>query len=97
MYPSAPSARPWAMGRGRRIRVNMGRADHWARLVLAGVLVLGGVLLGPWGWLPGVMYVLALVLVGTATLSFCPIYWLLGIRTCPLEQADPQDAYTGRH
>lgn len=77
----------------------MGRADHWVRLALAVALVVGGVWLGPLGWLPIVMYLAAAVLIATATLSFCPIYWLLGIRTCPRALADPRDLaeYEARH
>ena len=77
----------------------MGQVDHWVRLALAAALVVGGLLIGSLGWLPVVMYVAAVVLVGTATLNFCPIYWMLGIRTCPREMADPRDlvGYEARH
>lgn len=52
--------------------------DRVARLILGAVL-LSLVFWGPktaWGWL-------GLVLIGTAFLGHCPIYTMLGIRTCP--------------
>lgn len=56
---------------------NLASWDRLARLILgAGLLSL--VFFGPhtaWGWL-------GLVLIGTAFVGHCPIYLMLGIRTC---------------
>jgi hypothetical protein len=65
---------------------NVGKLDRALRLVV-GVTLLGlGLgffkfveLIGGWAW--GAALV-GLVLTGTAVLSFCPAYRLLGIRTC---------------
>lgn len=32
------------------------------------------------------LYVLAAVMLGTAAVSFCPLYTVLGLRTCPLQK-----------
>lgn len=56
---------------------NMGTTDKIARLVIGALLIvlaLTGVI-GVWGWLGA-------VLVGTAFLNFCPIYRVLGFKTC---------------
>ncbi|WP_340541063.1 YgaP family membrane protein [Nocardioides sp. GXZ039] len=71
----------------------MGRLDHYLRLALAAALVVVGIIVGPLGWVSALLYAVAVVLTLTATLSFCPIYFLLGIQTCP---RDP-DALRGRH
>lgn len=61
---------------------NVGTIDRIARAVLGLVFVayaLGYISphtgYNAWGWL-------GLLLIGTAALSFCPIYRVLGIRTC---------------
>lgn len=59
------------------IAKNLGGFDRLARLVLGGALIalaLTGVI-GVWGWLGA-------ILVGTAFINFCPIYRLIGIKTC---------------
>ena len=56
---------------------NLASWDRWARLILGGA-VLSLAFYGPhsaWGWL-------GLVLIGTAFVGHCPIYLMLGIRTC---------------
>jgi hypothetical protein len=56
---------------------NLASWDRWARLIL-GAALLSLVFWGPhtpWGWA-------GLVLMGTALLGHCPIYVMLGIRTC---------------
>jgi hypothetical protein len=60
----------------------MGRADRLIRLAVAGTLA--GLFLG--GVLTGTLGVVAIVISGifivTSLVSFCPMYSLLGIRTC---------------
>ncbi|MCW4152738.1 DUF2892 domain-containing protein [Halomonas sp. 18H] len=56
---------------------NIGRLDKWLRIAF-GVVLIGLTLsgtLGVWGWL-GVLPIL------TALIGSCPLYSLLGIRTC---------------
>ena len=55
----------------------MGSADKIARFVLGGaliVLALTGTI-GVWGWL-------GLILVVTAFINFCPLYRIVGFKTC---------------
>lgn len=57
--------------------INVGTLDRVLRLVVGAVLI-ALVFIGPetpWGWL-------GLVLIATALVSFCPLYRLIGVRTC---------------
>ncbi|SHE74819.1 Protein of unknown function [Ruegeria intermedia] len=56
---------------------NLGQFDRIARLALGAVLIILAAMgtIGVWGYL-GVIFV------GTAFLNFCPIYRVLGIKTC---------------
>lgn len=62
---------------------NVGKADKFARILVAlaaaGVAVFGGVD----GWLRVVLYVVAAVMLLTALAGFCPLYRLLGVSSCP--------------
>ncbi len=60
---------------------NMGSADRVLRVLVAlvvGVLILTGSLTGVWAWVLGV---LAVVFLATSTVSVCPLYTALGVRT----------------
>jgi len=66
----------------------MGSADRKFRaFVVAPVLVVASLLVGPAGWLAIVLYVLAGVMLATSAVSFCPLYALLGLRTRPEQKA----------
>jgi O-antigen ligase len=56
---------------------NLGQIERFARLALGALLVILAITgtIGIWGYL-------GLVLIGTAFVSFCPIYRVLGIKTC---------------
>ena len=61
------------------MKINIGSADRKLRaFVVAPVLVLAGLLVGPAGWLAIVLYVLAGVMLATSAVSFCPLYALAG-------------------
>ncbi len=71
------------------MKINMGSADRKLRsFVVAPVLVVAGLLVGPAGWLAIVLYALAGVMLATSAVSSCPLYVLLGLRTCPLKKVD---------
>jgi len=56
---------------------NLGNLDRIARFVIGALLVLLAVTgtIGAWGWVGA-------ILVATAFMNFCPIYRVLGIKTC---------------
>jgi O-antigen ligase len=56
---------------------NLANWDRILRLVLGAALVVLALMgtIGVWGWL-------GLVLVGTAFVNFCPVYKVLGLKTC---------------
>jgi hypothetical protein len=64
------------------MRKNMGTLDKTLRLIVAAIAVA----LAASGTLVGTMaiiaYVLAAVFVVTSFVSFCPLYRLVGLRTC---------------
>ena len=62
---------------------NMGSTDKMIRFVLAAVfagLYFSGIVAGTLGIL---LLVLGAVFVFTSAISFCPIYAVLGVSTCP--------------
>ncbi len=64
---------------------NIGTADRAIRLVLGLVLVLLPLLTGfaaGTAWLWWAALIVGLVMLATAGTRFCPLYTLLGIRTC---------------
>ena len=69
------------------VKINVGSADRKLRaFVLAPVLIVAGLLAGPGGWLAIVLYALAGVMLATSAVSFCPLYAVFGLRTCPLQK-----------
>ena len=64
------------------MKKNMGLADRALRLIAAiivGILFLNGSITGTVGV---ILLLVAAVFLITATVSFCPLYTLLGINTC---------------
>ncbi|WP_370323407.1 YgaP family membrane protein [Salipiger bermudensis] len=60
---------------------NEGTLDRALRVIL-GLVLLSLVFLGPqtpWGWI-------GLVPLATGLIGWCPLYILLGIRTCPMQK-----------
>jgi len=70
------------------VKINIGSADRKLRaFVVAPVLDVVGLLVGPGGWLAIVLYALAAVMLATSAVSFCPLYASFGLRTRPEEKA----------
>jgi hypothetical protein len=68
------------------MKKNMGTTDKIIRLVLAAIfagLYFTNTVTGPTGI---VLLVLAAVFVLTSLISFCPLYPLVGINTCPAKK-----------
>jgi hypothetical protein len=68
------------------MKKNMGTADRVIRIILAavvGFLYYNGTITGTVGI---VLLVLAGVFVLTSLISFCPLYKLVGLNTCPAKQ-----------
>lgn len=65
------------------MKANVGHLDRIVRIVI-GILLLALIVLVPgperwWG-------LLGVIPLATASLSFCPLYSLLGVSTCPLRK-----------
>ena len=63
------------------MKANVGTIDRVLRIIV-GIALIASVFVGPqtpWGWI-GVVPLL------TAFISFCPLYTLLGINTCPTKR-----------
>lgn len=66
--------------------INVGTADRIARAILGVVLLYlafaSGMLdAGAWKW---VVAVAGVIMLGTSAMKFCPLYRLVGMRTCQL-------------
>jgi uncharacterized membrane protein YtjA (UPF0391 family) len=65
------------------MKKNMGTADRTIRTIIAIVaayLYFAGIVSGPLGI---VLLVVAVIFLLTSLISFCPLYTLVGIKTCP--------------
>jgi hypothetical protein len=70
------------------MKKNMGFADRLVRVLIAAivaVLYFTGVVTGTLGI---VLLLLAGVFVATSLISFCPLYTLFGLSTCPVSKTD---------
>jgi hypothetical protein len=68
------------------MKKNMSSADRLVRVIIAAViatLYLTNVISGTLGL---VLLILAGVFVATSLISFCPLYAIFGISTCPVKQ-----------
>lgn len=68
------------------MKKNMGNTDRIIRLLLAVVfaaLYFTNTITGTWGL---VLLILAGVFVVTSLVSFCPLYTLVGLNTCPAKK-----------
>ncbi len=68
------------------MKKNMSSADRLVRVIIAAViatLYLTNVITGTLGY---VLLILAGVFVATSLISFCPLYAIFGISTCPVKQ-----------
>ena len=65
------------------MKANVGTTDRALRIFAGSLLILLELLdvIGPWGWL-------GLIPIATGTLRFCPLYTILGLRTCPAPAAE---------
>lgn len=68
------------------MKKNLGNTDKVIRYILAIVALFIGFLSGVSGFLQGVFISVALILIGTSLLSFCPLYAIVGLKTCKNEQ-----------
>lgn len=69
------------------MRRNMGGLDKGIRVAIAillTILYLTDTVTGTWGI---VFLVIAVVFLLTSLVSFCPLYTLLGIKTCPVSKS----------
>ncbi len=71
------------------MKCNVGKVDKWIRMVLGLLIVFMGYYYGSWWGLIG------LILVGTAMLTWCPIYKLFGLSSCELKKKEPNRTSSG--
>ena len=69
------------------MKKNMGNADRILRLLIAGVVAVLYFTHIITGVLGIVLLVLAGVFVLTSLVSFCPLYTLIGLNTCPAKKS----------
>mgnify|MGYP000914622332 CR=1 FL=1 len=69
------------------MKKNMGNTDRIVRLILAavfGYLFFSGTVVGVLGY---VLVALGAIFILTSFISFCPLYTLIGMSTCPVKQS----------
>jgi len=69
------------------MKKNMGTTDKVIRIVLAvafSILYFTNIITGTLGL---VLVVAAVIFLATSLVSFCPIYAIFGLKTCPTKQA----------
>lgn len=62
--------------------INLGKADRLIRLVLGAVLIAVGLAVFQSGTATVVAVVIGVILIATSAVKFCPLYRLIGVRTC---------------
>jgi hypothetical protein len=67
------------------MKKNLGNADKMVRVLLAAIIAILYFTNIISGTLATVLLVLAGILVATSLISFCPLYALVGINTCPVK------------
>jgi len=70
------------------MKKNMGTADRIIRIIIAaiiGALYFTNVLTGTLGI---VLLALSVIFVLTSLISFCPIYAIFGLKTCPIKSKE---------
>ena len=68
------------------MKKNLGSTDKVIRYILAIVALFIGFLSGVSGFVQGIFISVALILIGTSLVSFCPLYAIVGLKTCKNEQ-----------
>lgn len=60
---------------------NVGSLDRWIRIIVGAALIVLSLMgtIGWWGWI-------GIIPLVTGAIGTCPIYSLLGLRTCPFDQ-----------
>lgn len=64
------------------MKKNLGNTDKVIRYILAIVALLITFLGGISGLFQGILIAIAVILIGTSLISFCPLYTIFGIKTC---------------
>lgn len=62
--------------------INLGKADRLVRFVLGVALIVAGLAVFQSGTATLVAVVVGVVLIATSAVKFCPLYRLIGVRTC---------------
>ena len=70
------------------MKINMGTLDRRLRLfVVAPAMVVVGVVVGPSNPAAIVLYAVAAVMAVTSLVGSCPLYTVLGMKTCPVNRS----------
>lgn len=69
------------------MKKNVGSADRMVRVLMAAVIAILYFTNVITGTLATVLLVLAGIFVATSLISFCPLYAIMGLSTCPVNKA----------
>lgn len=68
------------------MKKNMSSADRIIRFIIAAIMVMLYLTNTVTGTLGMVLLVLSVVFIFTSLISFCPLYTIFGISTCPIKK-----------
>ncbi|MCS6820542.1 MAG: DUF2892 domain-containing protein [Microscillaceae bacterium] len=68
------------------MKTNVGRTDKILRIALAIILFVVWIAKGITGTLGIIALLVAVILLATSYMRFCPLYSILGISTCPINR-----------
>lgn len=70
------------------MNTNESKTDRIIRAVAGAICaILAFTLHGVWTWIFGIV---AIILLATAAVGFCPLYRLFGVNTCPINKSTPR-------
>jgi len=67
------------------MKKNLGSTDKVIRYILAIVAIIIALLSNVSGLTQAILIAFAVILIGTSLLSFCPLYAIVGLKTCKNE------------
>ena len=69
------------------MKANVGNIDRGIR-VMIGIAALITILVGPYtgtSWQNIALAAVGIIMIGTSSIKFCPLYRIFGMRTCPID------------
>ena len=69
------------------MKANVGNIDRGIRVII-GIAALIAIFVGPYtgmSWQNIALTAVGIIMIGTSSIKFCPLYRIFGMRTCPID------------